>query len=34
MISKMVSNGWGGIYEGPQFPPHGGYPGKFADEGI
>ena len=25
---------YGGIYEGPQFPPHGGYPGKFADEGI
>jgi hypothetical protein len=29
--SKFAFNG---AYSGPQFPPHGGYPGKFASEGI
>merc|ERR1712096_230676 len=26
--------GFDGLYEGPQFEPVGGWPGRFADEGI
>lgn len=31
---SYVGGRFEGIYSGPQFEPHGGYPGKFAEYGI